>query len=145
MKRLISTATLLFASALLMVAGGARADGMSFDPASFVDLDGDGINDLANDSDNDGIPDEFVPARAKYVTYDINNIAEIFDISDALQDTGDTEVSNSNLSQFNAMRFAVRDLSCCRGGLNSEDPFGSGLGVGTGCGVVCEGGVCRPR
>jgi hypothetical protein len=145
MKKLTLTVMVLLAAALLPAVGGIRAESISLQPESFIDVDGDGINDHANDTDNDGIPDEFVPPRAKYVDYSIENIAEIFDIADALQETVEVEETGSHLSRFNALRFATRDLASCRGGLNADDPFGSGLGVGTGGGVVCEGGVCRPR
>lgn len=118
----------------------------------FVDLDGDGIDDNARDMDDDGIPDTFGAATTEVPSESADMFASSISIdwNAAGFGAGEAEVETKepNSGKFSAIRFSARDLGACRGGLKASDGFGVGEGGGVntgGGGMVCEGGVCRPR
>ncbi len=116
----------------------------------FLDLDGDGINDNASDLDNDGIPDLFgdedsnVEIDTSFVTTSITSFGDL-GVSGTQLDTPTNEVAVSNSKAFDALCATVSPLMQQRGGVNSGDNFGPANALSGGGGVVCEGGVCRPR
>ena len=107
------------------------------DQKPFVDLDGDGFNDNADDTDSDGIPDRFERAAPRIVTK-----APRSDIFAALkQSSPAAAVAVSPLERFALRQFACRAQSKCRSNFESE--FTAGLGVKAGSsGGHCVGGVC---
>jgi len=119
----------------------------------FLDRDGDGIDDNARDLDDDGIPDQFGSQNDDEPEVDLglaNSDVFSFEISGefdgGMEGAGlDSEASRvPNSQKFSALRMSSRALSQHRSGLTSGEDFGPGVGALSG-GVVCEGGVCRPR
>ena len=120
--------------------------------ARFVDLDGDGIDDNARDMDDDGIPDTFGAAASEVPSENEDMFASSISVdwNAAGFGAGQAEVEKKepNSGKFSAIRFSARDLGACRGGLKAGDGLGIGESGGVnagGGGMVCEGGVCRPR
>ncbi len=106
----------------------------------FVDYDGDGIDDLAADDNDNGIPD--------YI--ETKNHEPIVEVESVLGDAfaGSAPVNEdmylNNAEAFGARDFSTRGLSSRRIGLNSDEQFGAGNGLSVGsAGGGCQGGACR--
>lgn len=118
---------------------GEPADLISSSPLqeliSFIDLDGDGINDNLTDSNNDGIPDQPEP---------IAPTSGIFSGNKAFAAPA-TALAPSNSDSFNQRLSRVTCLSMNRGGFGAGENFGpaDGLGIGAGTGGGCVGGICH--
>ena len=119
----------------------------------FMDRDGDGIDDNARDLDDDGIPDQFGAQDEAEEEIDLGTMdSDMFSFEMGGELDGgldgaqvDSEASNiPNSQKFAALQMSSRALSQHRSGLTSGEDFGPGVGALSG-GVVCEGGVCRPR
>jgi hypothetical protein len=112
----------------------------------FVDLDGDGFDDNATDSDNDGIP-EFSkqPSSGSQVSDNDSDFKSLADFSlPGLTATEETSTS----AKFKGLQFSARSLMRNRCSLDSDAAFGPGNGIGMSSmsgGMVCAGGVCQPR
>jgi len=145
---------------LLLVASGtciaaektSDSQAKKSDTPSFVDLDGDGIDDNARDLDEDGIPDSFgaeaeeVSAKAEGMF--ASSVSIDWNAAGLGGSSIDVSSEEPNSIRFSAARFSARDLGSCRGGLKSGDGLGIGESGGVnagGGGMVCEGGVCHPR
>ncbi|MFH1892181.1 MAG: hypothetical protein ABIK83_05795 [Candidatus Zixiibacteriota bacterium] len=130
----------------------SNSDAIKPSKACFVDLDGDGINDNARDMDDDGIPDTF-GAEASAIPSETEgmfapSISIDWNASGFGAGQAEVEAKEPNSGRFSAIRFSARDLGACRGGLKAGDGLGIGESGGVnagGGGMVCEGGVCRPR
>jgi hypothetical protein len=119
------------------------ADRISDDkPAPFIDLDGDGINDNAPDSNGDGIPDFSNPSKT--MPKDRVNSA-LGDVFNSPEFASKSELDNlkSCCDRFAERKFKVRAMTLHRIGLNGTDPFGSGIGIGSAASGACAGGVCH--
>lgn len=124
---LITLCTLFFAFDFDLIAGDSGV-------RDFVDLDGDGFNDLQQNliqGEMQGIPSE-------------NSAMDIFRVTNQLSNIPEAE--NRNSSEFDRYLFSVRALTCNRCSLDSDAGFGPGNGIGSGIilGGCCAGGVCRP-
>lgn len=108
----------------------------------FIDLDGDGVNDNAPDSNSDGIPD--FPAPSKEAPKDQVNSA-LGDVFNSPEFASKSELDNlkSCCDRFAERKFKVRAMTLHRIGLNGTDPFGSGIGIGSAASGACAGGVCH--
>lgn len=112
-------------------------------PASFIDLDGDGLNDNAPDADGDGIFDlaesDLVPAPAEAAPSDAGLVS--FDVTGTDFATDFTP----NSGKFLKLNQGCRVISNNRGGFGSGDQFGPGNGIGIGAvsSGGCAGGVCH--
>ncbi len=111
--------------------------------ATYIDLDGDGINDNAPDSDGDGIidvaesgfrPGQFdtEPANMGIVSFETSSVGISADPS-------------LNSGKFSSLNKNCRLLSSNRGGFGIGDQFGPGNGIGIGAvsSGGCAGGVCH--
>jgi hypothetical protein len=111
----------------------------------FVDLDGDGFNDNAEDEDLDGIPNEVDPDYVKPSPQAHDELDDFF----ALDDTPQAPMVDllTNAQRFCRLRMSVRSLAQSRGAFDATNEFGVGEGIGTGAvmGGVCQGGVCVPH
>lgn len=109
------------------------------DQKPYVDLDGDGFDDNAADSDSDGIPDRF---ERDYVAPRGFAAVPSTDIFAALKQSSPVSpVATSSLERFVLRQFACRAQSKCRSNFESE--FTTGLGITAGSsGGRCVGGVC---
>jgi len=110
---------------------------------SYVDMDGDGFNDNAQDEDGDGIPDsadpDFIPVEAEE-----NSMVGLINFGESLKKAGLAEDYSTNLQNFGKLNFCTRALSKNRCGFDAGDDFGSeGIGIGGGSSGGCAGGVCR--
>lgn len=112
-------------------------------PAPYIDLDGDGLDDNAPDDDSDGIaniaesnfvsiPDKAVPAETGLVSFEAEGIGLSVD-------------SGPNSGKFSHLNRDCRQISNHRGGFGSGDQFGPGNGIGIGAvsSGGCVGGVCH--
>jgi len=109
------------------------------DQKPYVDLDGDGFDDNADDTDSDGIPDRF---ERDYVAPRSVAAAPKTDIFAALKQSSPVApIATSSLERFALRQFACRAQSKCRSNFESE--FDTGLGITAGSsGGRCVGGVC---
>ena len=105
----------------------------------YVDYDGDGFDDLTADNNENGIPDEYERRDKAPVVEVTGLLGDVFNESPPSE-----EVYLSNEEAYSARDFAVRFMSAHRAGLNADDAFGPGNGVGIGnVAGGCEGGVCH--
>lgn len=144
---------LLVASAVFAASDKAPdTNDKKIEAACFVDLDGDGIDDNARDMDEDGIPDTFGASSVELSeqTEDMfaSSVSIDWDAAGMGASSVEVKIDEPNSTRFSAIRFFARDLGSCRCGLKASDGLGigesGGVNVGGG-GIVCEGGVCRPR
>jgi hypothetical protein len=113
----------------------------------FVDLDGDGFDDNAEDQDLDGIPNEVDP---DYVQVEAEPLAgyDDFFAADGLEETADVDIGLlTNAQKFCRLRMSVRSLCQRLSAFEPVDEFGVAEEVGSGAvmGGVCQGGVCTVR
>jgi len=132
---------ILFAAFICLPLSLLHADDAKDSKPAFVDLDGDGFNDNASDADNDRIPDQAQKGDDSGATQesgfkDFNPIQAIsdFDLSSLL----------ANSEKFGKLKLIASAISCCRGGLEPDESFGPGNGIGSGAvSGGCPGGVCH--
>ncbi len=107
---------------------------------AFIDLDGDGLNDIDADNDNDGIPDRFTSMLPASELETPSLLGDIFSSTAVTMDLQTAE------EKFGARKFNTRYLDQRCFGLCSSEAFGidNKLGIGSGGGGGCAGGVCRP-
>ncbi|MDF1545899.1 MAG: hypothetical protein P1R58_12465 [bacterium] len=107
---------------------------------TFVDLDGDGIDDAAMDANEDGIPDAcafgYVAPRQDLSNMTLNLPSSVSNTRSAI----DMAALNS-LQRFGQRQFCIRAQEKCRSSLDAQFSAGIGVGVGS-AGGVCAGGVC---
>ena len=118
--------------------------------STYLDLDGDGINDNASDFNNDGIPDSFGEDDSDGeidTTIMTSSLTSFDDFGGGFDPEPSVEIDfgEQNSVKFSALTASVIPLTQRRGGLNSGEGFGPQNMAGSSGGVVCEGGVCRPR
>lgn len=131
---------LLTIAVALLAIGLIGPSGFAADSQRFVDIDGDGFNDNAPDSDADGIPDgiEF----HGFLSAQPNLVLRV----------NPTPINASALmgaracasERFGSREFATRGIAVRRADFDAG--FGSGLGLSGGqggSGGGCVGGVCR--
>lgn len=107
--------------------------------SAFVDFDGDGIRDDAQDKNNDGIPDLDV-ALAEPAKEDKPAETGLF-----YSETAQEEVEESLLNErdkFQKRKFAARGHSQNRGEFGAGG-FGPNEGVSAAVSGACPGGVCH--
>jgi hypothetical protein len=122
---------------LLLLPGVTPARNDQNKPA-FIDLDGDGFNDLAADGDDNGIPDEIEKSPAIRSEPMESKLGDVFN-SKAMPDI-DNDPFLSFADGFDRRSFRTRDLISHRGGFNSGESFGPGSGIGLGALVTgCVG------
>lgn len=108
---------------------------------AFVDLDGDGFNDLNADDDKNGIPDKFEKKKETAPVQVASVLGDIFNQSNRLP-VG-LELSSTRENKFGILSFKTRDIRLHRIGFNCITGFGSGSGINVGSAVSgCEGGAC---
>jgi len=108
----------------------------------YIDLDGDGIDDNAPDSNGDGIPDFSAPSKESSRTPVKSALGDIFN-SPEMTKTDKLAELRSCCERFSEVKFKVRAMALHRIGLNGTDPFGSGIGIGSAASGACAGGVCH--
>ena len=110
---------------------------------TYIDLDGDGINDNAPDSDGDGIIDvaESGFRQSQFDTEPANMGMVSFESSSV----GISADPSPNSGKFSSLNKNCRLLSSSRGGFGTGDQFGPGNGIGIGAvsSGGCAGGVCH--
>lgn len=111
----------------------------------FVDLDGDGFNDIAEDANNDGIPDPDQTGSAAVSETTVLQVQTVNPFAD-LPQTPVVLPRTSWKSLFGQRRIAALGLSVNRCDFdaafgNNDNLTNSGLGGGG----ACAGGVCLPR
>ncbi|MCK5127110.1 MAG: hypothetical protein KAR42_12725 [candidate division Zixibacteria bacterium] len=138
MKRL--WITLFFMSVALLFINGTSWAGNEINVTRviFVDYDGDGFDDLAADSDDDGIPDCIERSQKESTIELISVLGSTFD---AAGDNSDLYLNNKEA--FGAKDFSIRFMSSRRIGLNTSEGFGPGTGLGVSASGGCVGGVCH--
>jgi len=108
----------------------------------FVDHDGDGINDLYTDGNNNGIPDTFESADESAQKDIPAALGDVFNTGDIA--AGPSDEILSAYDGFCERKFRTRDLCRHRGGFNAGENFGPGNGIGLGALTSgCVGGVCQ--
>lgn len=108
---------------------------------SFVDLDGDGFNDLDADDNSNGIPDKFEKKKVAAPVQVASVLGDMFNQPELVPNVAN--ISTSREEQFGIVSFKARDISLHRIGFNCATGFGSGSGINVGSAVSgCEGGAC---
>ncbi len=126
---------------LFLMPGVTPAYQNNQDKPAFIDLDGDGFNDLAADSDDNGIPDEIESHPADQPKPMESQLGEVFN-TEAMADM-EIDLLLSFSDGFDRRSFRTRDLISHRGGFNSGESFGPGSGIGLGALVTgCVGPGC---
>jgi len=105
----------------------------------YVDLDGDGFDDNAPDTDLDGIPDEFEAHGFVSTQIDGLQVAPMF-AGQAPAPDASPKAKTGEI--FGRRKFTTRGLAENRS--DFDIGFGSslGLGAGLGGGGACAGGIC---
>lgn len=107
---------------------------------SFVDLDGDGFDDAADDTDSDGIPDAVEAPPAPKIIAVAEAGAAFFA---ELTAEATIEAHLSVAQRFKLRENAVRDITSCRSDLvRTFDDSGEPGANLTGGGGNCVGGIC---
>ncbi|MCB2229109.1 hypothetical protein KQH82_00195 [bacterium] len=107
---------------------------------AFVDLDGDGFDDTADDTDSDGIPDAVETAPRPKIIAVAEPGAAFFS---ELTAEAAIEAHLSVAQQFKLRENAVRDITSCRSDLvRTFDDSGEPGANLTGGGGNCVGGIC---
>ena len=98
---------------------------------TYVDLDGDGINDVAESGFRQSQFDT-EPANMGMVSFESSSVGISTDIA-------------PNSGKFSSLNKSCRLLSSNRGGFGTGDQFGPGNGIGIGAvsSGGCAGGVCH--
>ena len=145
MKILLSTACaivclLLFSLSPVFAPVVCADDKPHSDKPAFVDLDGDGFNDSADDADGDGIPDEFEHKAAPKIIA-VSEVGASFFAELNAEATIEQYLSAGQ--RFALRKDAARDITSCRSDLAAafDDSGGFGSNVTSG-GGHCVGGVC---
>jgi hypothetical protein len=128
----IATVLLLFTA----VSALAETHEKTSQTEKFVDLDGDGIRDNAQDTDNNGIPDfdhqeksDVSPELAGLVSFGTSGESESSVLPDISKD------------QFKLRKFSCRAHTGCRGEFGAGN-FGPNLGITGSVSGGCAGGLC---
>lgn len=129
----------LFTGIAVVAFGGTVLAGPSL---IFVDYDGDGINDLYSDGNNNGIPDAFESTGDTSASKMTGALGNVFNTGEVA--AGPSEDILSAYEGFCEREFRTRDLSNHRGGFGAGENFGPGNGIGSGAlSGGCVGGVCQ--
>lgn len=107
----------------------------------FCDLDGDGFNDNAPDTDADGIPDELEPHGL--LSAQMPAMLGVSMMFSGSQSPADKVPPMSPGQRFGMREFVTRAICVTR--TNFDAGFSSGMGIsgsGGGGGGACAGGVC---
>ncbi len=108
---------------------------------SFVDLDGDGFNDLDADDNSNGIPDKFEKKKVTAPVQTASLLGDMFNQPELIPDV--VNLSATRKDKFGIMSFKTRSIGSHRIGFNCASGFGSGSGINVGSAVSgCEGGAC---
>ncbi len=131
---------------LWAILGGAQTEaktplegaGLSSDTKTFVDFDGDGLDDNVGDLDHDGLPD-FVSDTDEPEPPDV--ASDFFKAIETTSSSDDLFLTPSE--KFGALKFSTRALTQNRGCFSAGSEFGppGGLGQSTSSGG-CAGGIC---
>jgi len=103
----------------------------------YVDLDGDGFDNNAPDTDLDGIPDEFEAHGFVSTQIDGLQAAPMF--------AGQAPAADAQLKAgeiFGRRKFTTRGIAENRRDFDIGFGSGLGLGAGLGGGGACAGGIC---
>lgn len=144
MTALVMIAALLVWAVPVLADDGQDVQTKKSAAESFIDLDGDGFNDNAEDQDLDGIPNDVDPDYVKPEPQHASEFEDYFALDDV---PGAPKIDLSilnNAQRFCRLQMSVRSLAQCRGAFESANEFGVGDGIGSGAvgGGVCQGGVC---
>ncbi len=123
----------LFCAAISAVAETPKTNSKS---DKFVDLDGDGIKDNAQDTDNDGIPD-FNRAKKDNASPELAGLVSFGSAGESFS----SESLDISKDQFKLRKFSCRAHTGCRGEFGAGD-FGPSLGVTGSVSGACAGGLC---
>lgn len=142
MKSMLSPICVAFCLILLSLSPvmTPRLHAADQDATVFVDLDGDGFNDAADDTDSDGIPDAVETAPKPKIIAVAEPGAAFFA---ELTADATIEAHLSIAQQFKLRENAVRDITSCRSDLvRTFDDSGEPGANLTGGGGNCVGGIC---
>jgi hypothetical protein len=114
----------------LIIPAGLSASDQTTPETVFVDLDGDGFNDLLVDSDANGIPDKIESEMYDDKNTMTGELGDVFNTS-VLPGYKPGIVYSASFA-YNRRECKAKNLTCHRGGFNSNDSFGPGTGIGQG-------------
>lgn len=106
---------------------------------SYVDLDGDGFDDNAPDTDLDGIPDEFEAHGFVSTQTDGLRVAPMFA---GQAPNGEAPPKARAGEIFGRRKFTTRGVAENRRDFDAGFGSSLGLGAGLGGGGACAGGIC---
>jgi hypothetical protein len=109
----------------------------------FVDRDGDGIDDMYADENDNSIPDTYESSEEEKPAEPASALGDVFNVGEFAAFAAEDVLSA--YSVFCKRQFRARDLDRHRGGFNAGESFGPGNGIGlglltSGCvGPGCQG------
>ncbi len=130
----IALLMLMFVSALY-----GQEEETDSEPARYVDLDGDGIDDNARDLDEDGIPDSFGAEVDEEEAPELSLGAQMgldLDQAATVSESAAEAAAGSNRDIYSSRSFCARDLANDRGGFGEPEEPGAQRGK------TCINGVC---